>query len=299
MHKKCAANFTIVFESFSTFFIKIPQFLLYLFYPLIGQLLGIFLCFLPVFIAGNPQNINIPLLFICMIIGLIMFCHAFWQFLLVQGALVLISKQIVENESLREFKYYTEGFKRRSSDYIAYLMLMLLISLAISILIVSSIFFLGSANMGNILHNPVSMASAIIVPISIGALIMLILAPLFTITLQSFVLSPHLSPLKSILKAFGLSIKHYFPLWGLIILVGIVGLVWGQIIASFSKAFIFTDVLVNNFETGSGKEMIQLLEFWVSFVAGNILLPFSTMCYTWYYLKVEKEENAKLAGYRR
>ena len=298
MHKKCASILTIVFESFSTFFMKIPQFLLFMFYPLLGQLIGIFLCFFPKKKKKNPQNINIALLLVCMVAGLIIFCHAFWRFLLIQGALVLISKQIVENEPLKEFKYYSEGFKRRSRDYIAYLLLMFVVSFILSALLLASIFVFAGGSMANILQNPHAMAASLILPLTTGAIVMIVLTPLFTITLQTFVLNPQLSPFNSIIKAFGLSIKNYFPLWGLIILIGVVSLVWGQIVASFSKTFIFTETLMNSYEPGSGKEMMLLLDFWTSFIAANVLLPFTTMCYTWYYLRVEKEQNAKMAGYR-
>ena len=58
----------------------------------------------------------------------------------------LISKQIIENETVQEFKYYTEVFQKRASDYIAYLLILCFIWIIIGITITGIAFVYTIAN---------------------------------------------------------------------------------------------------------------------------------------------------------
>ena len=88
MYKKSASNLTIIYKSLSTFFYKLPQFLMYILYPVFGQLIGIYLAFAPFLMASSPESVYLPAVLITAPLGIGIFCHSFWRFLIVSGGLV-------------------------------------------------------------------------------------------------------------------------------------------------------------------------------------------------------------------
>ncbi len=94
--------------------------------------------FLPFLISG--QNVNLGMAFICLILGLILFCHSFWQYALISGGLILISKQIVENEPLKEFKYYTEIFKKGQKTILFFFLISAIIIPILFIVLIIALF---------------------------------------------------------------------------------------------------------------------------------------------------------------
>ncbi len=288
MYKKSSSVFTIVSKSFTEYLFRLPQYLKYILYPLFGQLIGITVCFLPFLISG--QNVNLGMAFICLILGLILFCHSFWQYALISGGLILISKQIVENEPLKEFKYYTEIFKKRTKDYIVFLLISaIIIPILFIVLIIALFTALGLSPQMFVSGDFASPSN--IQAIALIGLITFAFALLFTVTLQSFVLSPNLTPTESILKAIKLALKNYFPNLGIVILLSIIVQIWSFITGQLSNALIFTqDFYMNHM---SVMQMINLIKGYFSATMGGLLLPFSMLCLTWWYLRMDKKETAK------
>ena len=127
--------------------------------------------------------------------------------------------------------------------------------------------------------------------IALIGLITFAFALLFTVTLQSFVLSPNLTPTESILKAIKLALKNYFPNLGIVILLSIIVQIWSFITGQLSNALIFTqDFYMNHM---SAMQMINLIKGYFSATMGGLLLPFSMLCLTWWYLRMDKKETAK------
>lgn len=288
MYKKSSSVFTIVSKSFTEYLFRLPQYLKYILYPLFGQLIGITVCFLPFLISG--QNVNLGMAFICLILGLILFCHSFWQYALISGGLILISKQIVENEPLKEFKYYTEIFKKRTKDYIVFLLISAIIIPILFIVLIIALF--AALGLSPQMFASGDFASpSNIQAIALIGLITFAFALLFTVTLQSFVLSPNLTPTESILKAIKLALKNYFPNLGIVILLSIIVQIWSFITGQLSNALIFTqDFYMNHM---SAMQMINLIKGYFSATMGGLLLPFSMLCLTWWYLRMDKKETAK------
>ncbi len=288
MYKKSSSVFTIVSKSFTEYLFRLPQYLKYILYPLFGQLIGITVCFLPFLISG--QNVNLGMAFICLILGLILFCHSFWQYALISGGLILISKQIVENEPLKEFKYYTEIFKKRTKDYIVFLLISAIIIPILFIALIIALFAALGLSPQMFVSGDFASPSSIQAIALIG-LITFAFALLFTVTLQSFVLSPNLTPTESILKAIKLALKNYFPNLGIVILLSIIVQIWSFITSQLSNALIFTqDFYMNHM---SAMQMINLIKGYFSATMGGLLLPFSMLCLTWWYLRMDKKETAK------
>lgn len=288
MYKKSSSVFTIVSKSFTEYLFRLPQYLKYILYPLFGQLIGITVCFLPFLISG--QNVNLGMAFICLILGLILFCHSFWQYALISGGLILISKQIVENEPLKEFKYYTEIFKKRTKDYIVFLLISAIIIPILFIVLIIALFTALGLSPQMFASGDFASPSSIQAIALIG-LITFAFALLFTVTLQSFVLSPNLTPTESILKAIKLALKNYFPNLGIVILLSIIVQIWSFITSQLSNALIFTqDFYMNHM---SAMQMINLIKGYFSATMGGLLLPFSMLCLTWWYLRMDKKETAK------
>lgn len=288
MYKKSSSVFTIVSKSFTEYLFRLPQYLKYILYPLFGQLIGITVCFLPFLISG--QNVNLGMAFICLILGLILFCHSFWQYALISGGLILISKQIVENEPLKEFKYYTEISKKRTKDYIVFLLISAIIIPILFIVLIIALFTALGLSPQMFASGDFASPSSIQAIALIG-LITFAFALLFTVTLQSFVLSPNLTPTESILKAIKLALKNYFPNLGIVILLSIIVQIWSFITGQLSNALIFTqDFYMNHM---SAMQMINLIKGYFSATMGGLLLPFSMLCLTWWYLRMDKKETAK------
>ncbi len=288
MYKKSSSVFTIVSKSFTEYLFRLPQYLKYILYPLFGQLIGITVCFLLFLISG--QNVNLGMAFICLILGLILFCHSFWQYALISGGLILISKQIVENEPLKEFKYYTEIFKKRTKDYIVFLLISAIIIPILFIALIIALFAALGLSPQMFVSGDFASPSSIQAIALIG-LITFAFALLFTVTLQSFVLSPNLTPTESILKAIKLALKNYFPNLGIVILLSIIVQIWSFITSQLSNALIFTqDFYMNHM---SAMQMINLIKGYFSATMGGLLLPFSMLCLTWWYLRMDKKETAK------
>lgn len=294
MYKKSISILSIIANSLGIFFEKFPSFLKYMAYPLFGQLAGVIVCFVPFLTSKTPENINIPLVFICMIAGLVLFCHAFWRYLLISGGLVLVSRQIVENEPLQEFDYYTKVFEKRSKEYITYLLIMLLISLLFVVPTVAWAFiiFVKYYNAGAI--DATTLIGQFAVQALIFGFVIFLVGSVLSIAFETFVLNPNLEPPKGILKAIKLSGRNYFPNLGLLILLVLIGAIWSEVFGLVLNKVVFNET----FYVGHPKEyanMLSLIQGTTQGCIAGMLLPFMTLCRTWWYLRMEQKDGAKMS----
>lgn len=290
MYKKSASIFTIVFKSFKTFFDRLPQFLWFLGYPIFGQLIGVLLIFAPFWMASSPESVYLPMLALTLPLGLGIFCHSFWRYLLASASLVLISKQIVENGPVKDFKYYLDGFKKRSGEYIAFL---LVTGFVIPLLLMLLIFIISAALVAlGYLPVSISMQKVNLIVLSIGGLVGLIVLIFYSVPLQSFVLNPNLTPTESVLKGAKLTLRNYFPNLGLIILINIVTLTFGLLVSFIVSNLIFTGAFYE--EHSAFRPIMKMLDLMTNYSICSVLLPFSTIAFTWWYLRMEKEHNSRV-----
>jgi len=293
MYKKSSSVFKIIGKSFSTFLNKFQEFLKYILYPVLGQLAGVFVCFLPFFLAQTPDRINIPLVFICMIAGLVLFCHAFWKYLLISGGLVLISRQIIENEQLQEFNYYTKLFEKRTKEYISYLLIMIVISLLFVAAAVVWVFAMIAKYYTTSSINMSLLVSQLALQALIFGLVVFLVASVLFVTLEAFVLNPNLTPFQGILKGIKLSFRNYFPNLGLMLLLALISVLWSEFTGLILQNTVFNDALYTKYSAYA--DMLNVLQATLQACIVNILLPFTAMCRTWWYLRMEKEYSARAA----
>lgn len=319
MYKKSTSVVSIITKSVGIFFEKLPSFLKYIAYPVLGQLAGIMVCFAPFLISPDPKNVNILLVFMCLIAGLVLFVHAFWRFLLVSAGLVLISRQIVENEPLQEFNHYTKVFEKRSKEYIVFILLAAFIVPVLLLLVAAVAFVLfllvfKEVNFGfNLPPEVVSQISAALAAKGLNAdaatfvnllmhvfygilfalFVFVLVSSVFGVSTETFVLSPNLTPLKSILKCAKLSFKNYFSNFGLLLTLFAIGFIIGQIVELIIIGPMFSESLYLKY--AAYKDIISMLRASVAIAIGSIFMPFGVLCRTWWYLRMEKENALKTA----
>lgn len=131
----------VLFEGLKIYFSNIDKFILYMLFPVLGQVLGIALCFgltlgLSDKIAAKADSISSAMLFILLLAipGLLIFAKAFWDYVVAYVALNSMTEGAVTSGKVYDFKSHNEVATRRSFKYIGFLlMLSVLMSLGTSI----------------------------------------------------------------------------------------------------------------------------------------------------------------------
>lgn len=273
MYKKSSSIWTIVFKSLVGFFENLPIFFKCFLPPILWQILAcVFIGIGVVIVAaqalGAKGGIGALLAGVLVeIIGIVILCKAIWDLLIRMGGVVLISKQIIENEPLCEAKYYIETFKNRTG-YVKYL---LIAGFLIPLLPIALIFY-GCFQAGITGDKTLMLA-----PMLTGLMILLIMCPFLILTFQSFVLNPKLTPFEAIVKGMKLSGGKYLQSWGIMILHGIVMFAITGLFMIFAKMV----SIGTGIEFNTIKLIVQLL---IQFLQG-----YSLLCFTWWYLRLEKE----------
>lgn len=134
----------VLFEGLKIYFSNIDKFILYMLFPVLGQVLGIALCFgltlgLSDKIAAKADSISSAMLFILLLAipGLLIFAKAFWDYVVAYVALNSMTEGAVTSGKVYDFKSHNEVATRRSFKYIGFLLILsVLMSLG------SSIFFI-------------------------------------------------------------------------------------------------------------------------------------------------------------
>lgn len=131
----------VLFEGLKIYFSNIDKFILYMLFPVLGQVLGIALCFgltlgLSDKIAAKADSISSAMLFILLLAipGLLIFAKAFWDYVVAYVALNSMTEGAVTSGKVYDFKSHNEVATRRSFKYIGFLLILsVLISLGTSI----------------------------------------------------------------------------------------------------------------------------------------------------------------------
>lgn len=131
----------VLFEGLKIYFSNIDKFILYMLFPVLGQVLGIALCFgltlgLSDKIAAKADSISSAMLFILLLAipGLLIFAKAFWDYVIAYVALNSMTEGAVTSGKVYDFKSHNEVATRRSFKYIGFLLILsVLMSLGTSI----------------------------------------------------------------------------------------------------------------------------------------------------------------------
>lgn len=131
----------VLFEGLKIYFSNIDKFILYMLFPVLGQVLGITLCFgltlgLSDKIAAKADSISSAMLFILLLAipGLLIFAKAFWDYVVAYVALNSMTEGAVTSGKVYDFKSHNEVATRRSLKYIGFLLILsVLMSLGTSI----------------------------------------------------------------------------------------------------------------------------------------------------------------------
>lgn len=131
----------VLFVGLKIYFSNIDKFILYMLFPVLGQVLGIALCFgltlgLSDKIAAKADSISSAMLFILLLAipGLLIFAKAFWDYVVAYVALNSMTEGAVTSGKVYDFKSHNEVATRRSFKYIGFLLILsVLMSLGTSI----------------------------------------------------------------------------------------------------------------------------------------------------------------------
>lgn len=131
----------VLFDGLKIYFSNIDKFILYMLFPVLGQVLGIALCFgltlgLSDKIAAKADSISSAMLFILLLAipGLLIFAKAFWDYVVAYVALNSMTEGAVTSGKVYDFKSHNEVATRRSFKYIGFLLILsVLMSLGTSI----------------------------------------------------------------------------------------------------------------------------------------------------------------------
>ena len=131
----------VLFEGLKIYFSNIDKFILYMLFPVLGQVLGIAICFgltlgLSDKIAAKADSISSAMLFILLLAipGLLIFAKAFWDYVVAYVALNSMTEGAVTSGKVYDFKSHNEVATRRSFKYIGFLLILsVLMSLGTSI----------------------------------------------------------------------------------------------------------------------------------------------------------------------
>lgn len=157
MSKKEIRVFDVVNEGFLMYFKNIKKFLVYMTFPVLGQLLGIVLIFsmtffytmkLPYLVSNYKVFDNFTVLVLCSLLvavpGFVIFFKAFWDYLVVYGAVNSMVAALVKNGKLYDFPAHNEVIIRRSAAFVMLWLLFciyVLFSLNIIFWVIGFIFF--------------------------------------------------------------------------------------------------------------------------------------------------------------
>lgn len=120
---------TILFEGLKIYTLNLHKFLLYMAFPVLGQLLGIFIVFgLNYWFTQNLHDLttkysnNISVIILLIILstlpGLIIFMKAFWDYLVAYGALNSMTEGYINTGKVYDFKSHNEVVLNKTFSFI-------------------------------------------------------------------------------------------------------------------------------------------------------------------------------------
>ena len=125
----------VLFEGIKIYFSNIDKFVIYMLFPVFGQILGIALSFGLTLgfadrIAQKTDSISSALLFIFLLAvpGLLIFIKAFWDYMVAYVALSSMTEGAISTGRVYDFESHREVATRRSGKYIMFLLVVGILS---------------------------------------------------------------------------------------------------------------------------------------------------------------------------
>lgn len=267
--------FGIIGDSFRKSFNNFKPFLKFFAYPVFGQIIGLFIALIPAIVlpalliagAGASASVVIALVALSLIIGLPLFCHAFWKCMVRTAASYIIAKELILKNKLMDFKVAEDMIYKRAGSYVGLLLWLTLIGIIIYIV-------------GYILLY-IAFGGAIVTDVKAGAgmyytqqfilqAITAIMMIPFSLSYSAFSLNPEFLSLPAIKKSLALINKK------------------------FIKTLLFLAAISAVFFIIAIPMILLLLIPIVGFIAvmliAIIFIPLYVMLYTHWYLKLEAEK---------
>ncbi len=137
----------VIFDGLKIYFSNIDKFILYMLFPVFGQIIGLILAFgLTVGLAdkvadkAHSMNSALGIIFLLALPGLLIFMKAFWDYMVAYVALNSMTEGALTTGHVYDFQSHREVATRRALKYIG---LLLVIGLLSAIGIISSVIILG------------------------------------------------------------------------------------------------------------------------------------------------------------
>lgn len=121
----------VLFEGFKIYFSNIDKFLVYMLFPVLGQVVGITLVFAMTLglsdkIAQKVDSLSLAMVYIILLAlpGLLIFAKAFWDFMVAYVALNSMTEGAVSTGHVYDLKSHNEVATRRTFKYILFLLVL-------------------------------------------------------------------------------------------------------------------------------------------------------------------------------
>ena len=224
MTKKNKTPLGIFIESVGLYFSNFNQFVKYMTFPVLGQVLGLSLTLfftyiysknLPFLIDKYSIFNNFSTLVLISVVvalpGMIIFIKAFWEYLVAYGAVNSMLENMLKSGRVYDFSAHTELIKRRTSSFVGLWLILGVFSCLASF----PLFWVPAG----------------------------VIAVYLVLVFQVFTYEPELSPAGCIKKSFNLIKGHFFSTFMLIMFAGLLG--WVLIPQIFN--YVMNLAGINNF----------------------------------------------------
>lgn len=222
MAKKIKSVFEVLMESVGLYFSQIDKFIKYMTFPVLGQIVGLGIIFITTYyytqnmpkLIDKYPNLNelwiiVSLSVLITLPGLIIFCKAFWDYLVAYGAINSMFVNLQKSGKLYDFDAHNELIRRRCFSYVGLWMIFGIFS-AIAI---CPLFWVICA----------------------------VFAIYFILSFQVFTFEPELSPAGCLKKSLLLIRGHFAQTFSLLIIIA--GLTYIIIPQIFMTAFEYTGII--------------------------------------------------------
>ena len=136
MSKFKNSMFGVLFEGVKIFFCNIDKFVVYMLFPVLGQLVGFILALaIPLCLSGriaeksNSLSSALLMILLLAIPGLLIFIKAFWDYMVAYIALCSMTEGALTTGHVYDFQSHREVATRRAGKYILFLLCVGLLSL--------------------------------------------------------------------------------------------------------------------------------------------------------------------------
>lgn len=293
MAKEDKSVWLIFFEGIKIYCLNLPKFMLYMAFPVLGQLLGLFLIFgvtywytlnmqdlAAKYNAFNNVSTMLTLIVVSVIPGLLIWARAFWDYIVAYGAINSMTDGYLNTGRVYDFRAHNEVVTKKTFSFIA---LWFLISIFTIVGII-----------------PIFWVFAIILFIY------------FILVFQVFTFENGLSPIGYFKRSLQLVKGRFARTFGLMVLLFV--FTYYLLTSGLSVLFDYlnlTQVLSRSFEAWAftfpldpleqfhvtptliGSELVKQLVF---FIAVGFTLPIRSICWTLWYKNLTDDEADNRSG---